>query len=93
MTTCFCLPSEKGSTLKEKNLIPQAANSFLLVHTHFSKRLGVRKVKQEVKKVVSLAKMAENLPSVCSPLNKKQKKKKKKKKKKNALCKIALAYI
>ena len=26
----FCLPSEKGSTLKGKNLLPMGANSFLL---------------------------------------------------------------
>ena len=25
----FCLSSEKGSTLKEKNLLPRGANSFL----------------------------------------------------------------
>ena len=26
----FCIPSEKGSTLKGKNLLPMGANSFLL---------------------------------------------------------------
>ena len=30
-------PSEKGSTVKEKNLLPWGANSFLLEFTHFQK--------------------------------------------------------
>ena len=29
----FCLPSEKWSTLKEKNLLPLGANSYLLGKT------------------------------------------------------------
>ena len=30
MSKLFCLPSEKGSTLKGKNLLPEEANSSLL---------------------------------------------------------------
>ena len=36
LSVLFCLPSEKGSSLKEKNLLPPGANSFLLNKT-FSK--------------------------------------------------------
>ena len=34
----FRLPSEKGSSLKGKNLLPQGANSFLLEKTLFQKK-------------------------------------------------------
>ena len=30
LSKLFCLPSEKWSALKEKNLLPMGANSFLL---------------------------------------------------------------
>ena len=30
LSKSFCLPSEKGSTLKGKNLLPMGVNSFLL---------------------------------------------------------------
>ena len=36
----FCFPSEKGSTLKGKNLLPLGANSFLLELNPFQKGLG-----------------------------------------------------
>ena len=49
-----CLPSEKGSILKGKNLLPQGANSFLLELTPFQKGLGVQETKQELTKTVSL---------------------------------------
>ena len=29
---CFCIPFEKGSTLKRKKLLPRGANSFLFTH-------------------------------------------------------------
>ena len=41
LPVCFSehqTPSEKGSTLKGKNLLPRAANSFLLEWTYFKKR-------------------------------------------------------
>ena len=33
----YKIVSEKGSTLKGKNLLPLGANSFLLQYTHFQK--------------------------------------------------------
>ena len=52
----FLLLSEKGSTLKGKNLLPLGANSFLLEQTLFQKGTGVPESKQEVTKVVFLVK-------------------------------------
>ena len=54
LSNCFCLPSEMGSTLKGKNLLPLGPDSFLLEQTPFWKGLRVQKSKQEVAKVVSL---------------------------------------
>ena len=48
LSKMFLSPSEKGSTLKEKNLLPLEANSFLLQLTTFQKELGVQVSKQEV---------------------------------------------
>ena len=45
------------------------ANSFLFRENPFQKGLDVQEGKQEVKKVVSFKKIAENLSSVPSPLN------------------------
>ena len=50
----FCLPSEKVSTLKEKNLLPKGATSFLLEWTPVQKGIGAQEDKQEVTKFVSL---------------------------------------
>ena len=44
------------------------ANSFVLEKNLLQKGLVCRTSKQEVTKVVSLVKMAENLPNVSSPL-------------------------
>ena len=55
----FWLPSEKGSTLKGKSLLPMGANSFLLEQIHLQKGLVEQKSKQKIMKVVSLVKMAE----------------------------------
>ena len=44
----------KRGHLKEKNLLPRGANSFLLEKTPFQKGSGVREAKQEVTNVVSL---------------------------------------
>ena len=44
---CFFIPSEKGSTLKGKNLLPLGANSFLLGQTPFQKSPGVKESKEE----------------------------------------------
>ena len=63
-----CLPSEKGSTQKGKNLLPKRALSFLVEYTPLQKRHGVQVSKTEVTKNVSIVKMAENLPNVSSPL-------------------------
>ena len=60
--------SEKGATLKEKNLLPLGANSFLLEQTPFQKELDVPELKQEVTKVVSLLKHGEYLQGASSPL-------------------------
>ena len=39
LSKLFCLLSEKGSSLKGKNLLPLRANSFLLEKTSFSERV------------------------------------------------------
>ena len=44
----------KGSTLKEKNLLPEGANSFHLEYTPFQKRIDAQESKQEVAKDISL---------------------------------------
>ena len=53
---CFCLPSEKESSLKGKNLLPLGANSFLLQLTTFQKGPCAQESKQEVIEVVCLVK-------------------------------------
>ena len=52
----FLLLSEKWSTLKGKNLVPLGERSFLFCADLFQKGLDVQESKQEVIKVVSLAK-------------------------------------
>ena len=37
LSKLFCLPSEKGSAVKAKNLLSLGANSFLLEQTPFQK--------------------------------------------------------
>ena len=54
LSKVFCLPSEKGSTLKGKNLLPVGANSFLLELIPFQKGFNLLEHKEEVTKVVSL---------------------------------------
>ena len=49
MLKLFCLPSEKGSTLKGKNLLHQGANSFLLELNPFQKG-GMLESNHEVRK-------------------------------------------
>ena len=66
LSALFCLPPEKGSSLKGKNLLPMGANSFLLKLTPFQKGCNVLESKQEVTEVVSLVKIAENLSNVFS---------------------------
>ena len=57
LTKCFFyLPSEMGSTLKGKNLLPLGANSFLVEESPFQKGFVVQTNKQEVSKIVSLVK-------------------------------------
>ena len=55
LTKLILLPSEKGSTLKGKNLLP------------FQKGLSAHVSKREVPKVVSLVKIVGNLPRISSP--------------------------
>ena len=43
-------PSEKGYTLKGKNLLPRGANSFLLEYIPFQKVTGVQKRAKKKKK-------------------------------------------
>ena len=58
------LSSEKGSTLKGKNLLQLGANSFLFRVDPFQKGFGMHEGKPEVKKLRPLYKIVENLPSV-----------------------------
>ena len=55
LSNMVCLPPEKGSTLKGKNVPPLGANSFLLEQTPFQKEFDVHESNQEVINVVSLA--------------------------------------
>ena len=66
LSALFCLPPEKGSNLKGKNLLPLGANSFLLKLIPFQKGSNMLESKQEVTEVDSLVKIAENLSSVFS---------------------------
>ena len=68
MWKLFCVPSEKGSILIEKNLLRMGANSFLLEKTPFQKRIGVQESKQEVTKVVSLVRNGGKVYSVGIPV-------------------------
>ena len=61
-------PSEKGSSLKGKNLPQMGADSFLLEKTPFSRDLACRKANRKSQKVVSLVKMVENISRVSSLL-------------------------
>ena len=54
MSKWFCLLSEKGSTLKGKNLLPVEANSLLLDSTPFHNELGFVLKKTGSHTVVSL---------------------------------------
>ena len=55
-SNCFCLPSEKGSALNGKNLLPMGANSFPLEQIPFQKGPSIQESIPEVTKVVSLVK-------------------------------------
>ena len=57
----------KGSSLKGNNLLPLGANHFLLKKTPLQSVIYVQERKQEVTTIVSILKMAENLPSVPAP--------------------------
>ena len=64
LTKLILLPSEKRSSLKDKNLLPMGANSILLEKTSFQKRICVQESKQEaIKNCLPCQKMAENVPS------------------------------
>ena len=74
LSELLCFPSDKGSTLKEKNLLPVGANSFLLMQILFRSGFVCRKPYRKSQKVVSLVngekkkkKKKKNLPSVSSP--------------------------
>ena len=69
LSTLILALSEKGSTLKEKNLLPRGTNSFFLELIPFQKGLDVQESKQEVKQVISFVKNGRESPSVLSPLN------------------------
>ena len=53
LSKLFCLFSEKGSTLKGKNLLPMGVNYFLLEWTPFQKGFVVQKCKKEATKAES----------------------------------------
>ena len=55
MSELFLALSEKGSTLKEKNLLPLGANSLLLEKSPFQKSFGMKYHAYEVTKVDFLA--------------------------------------
>ena len=58
LSILFLLTSEKGSTLKGKNLLPaMGANSFLLEQTTYQKANSIQESKQDLTKVVSLVKI------------------------------------
>ena len=57
----FFFYSEKGFSLKGKNLLPMGANSFLLEYTPLQKSLAVFETKHEVTEVLSLIKIVKNL--------------------------------
>ena len=61
-TNYINLPPETESTLKGKNLLPGGAK------THFQKGFSVQENKQEVTKLISLAKIMKSLPHVPSLL-------------------------
>ena len=63
LSNLFYFPSEKGSSLKGKNLLPLGANSFLLEQIPFEK--GVQERKQEVTKTLSLVKKKGGNSTVC----------------------------
>ena len=65
----YCLPSEKGSTLKGKKMPHwEQILSFWSIF-FFQRGLGAQKSKQELTKVVSLVKMAEKSSGVSRGLN------------------------
>ena len=67
LSNCFSLPSEKGSNLKGKNLLPLGANSFLSKETLFQNGLYVQRSRQ-LQKLFPFENKGENLRSVLSPL-------------------------
>ena len=56
----FRFPSEKGSILNGKNLLPLGANSFLFELAPFQKGSGVQESKLKVTKVASIVKKVGN---------------------------------
>ena len=69
LSKLILLPSEKGSSLKGKNLLPLGANSILLEKTSFQKRICVQESKPEaIKSCLPCQKMAENVSSAAASL-------------------------
>ena len=68
LSKVFCLPSEKGSTLKGKNLLIR--EQFFPSKTPFQKGLGVQKSRQEIAKIVSLVKKTEIYHVYLAPFRK-----------------------
>ena len=68
LSNLFWLPSEKGSTLKGKNLHTLEANSVLLQKSPLSEVAWCIQKQTGCQKVVSFEKMSENLRSVSLPL-------------------------
>ena len=64
-----CLPSEKSSSLKGKNLLPLGggANSFLLEKRSFQMGFGMQESEQQVTKVASLAKTGRKFTKCMRP--------------------------
>ena len=61
-------PSENGSSLERKNLLPTGINSFLLEKNHFQKRIMYRGANRKSEKLSTLYTMAENPASLSSHL-------------------------
>ena len=68
MSKVFSSPSEKGSILQGKNLLPLGANSFLVELTPFQKGIVVQLNKQESLRLSPSVVMAKHLTSVFTSL-------------------------
>ena len=64
LSKLFCLPSENWSTLEGKNFVPYED-----IFPSEKRHLACKRVNRKLQKLSPLKKMADNLPSVSSPLD------------------------